>query len=144
MRTKKLKSMIIVFSLALTSMAVQSQTTVEDIDPITPLGPSTETSQIKDKLIGSWLLEANTANKVVFTADNKLKRYYGGVLQSTETFTINNTCDDETLSSGYFLITTSATGSKGCMYIDNIDCNNSGRLTLVSKEQGKIIVYKKI
>lgn len=124
------------------SIAGNAQVTVEDIDqPI--LNQLTEIAQIKKKLIGSWSFGENTSNWITFTKDNYLETYYNGLLESTVTFIISSTCDNEILSSGYFLISETNNGAKTCMYIDNADYNKTGILTLMS-DNGRIFIFRKM
>lgn len=137
------KVTIAVISFTFTGVAAQGQTS-GDIPTTLQDSSQTEISQIKNKLIGSWVLEKAPSNKITFTSDNKLKSYHDGVLKWTDSFMIGSSCDEETLSSGYFLITTSSEGIKSCDYIDHLsDTDGRGRLVLITRNQGKIIIYKR-
>ena len=141
------KSITLLFFFFLASTAVFGQRTGDEIpdldyDP-NPSDPQDEISQIEDRLIGSWLLENDHTQKIVFTSDNKVKRYSNGVLKSTNNFLISNSCGGETLTDSYFLVTVLDADTNSCAYLDNVDFNGSGILTLMTSNQGKIIIYER-
>lgn len=146
MTTKILcKVTIAVITLTFTGVTAQAQITAGDKDPMTLYWSQTDSSQIKNNLIGSWVLEEHPSNKITFTRDNELKRYYKEELRSTKSFMIGSICDDEPPSSGYFLITTSSAGVKTCDYIDQVpEIDGKGRLVLITTGQGKIIIFKRV
>ncbi|QED37997.1 hypothetical protein FK178_09775 [Antarcticibacterium arcticum] len=144
MKNKPLFTMIAGIMITLVSVTAPAQTTIEEMEEQEPYLSTDECSEIKSRILGSWVLENNTSNKMVFSSDNILKRYYNGVLKSMETFSISSFCGGESLSSKYFLVTTTSNGTTDCVYLENVNDDNSGFLTLITPGQGKIIVYKKI
>lgn len=110
-----------------------------------------EIIQLKEKIQGTWVLENDSTTKLVFNENDQVKEYSNDELISTKNYEITNSCDGESLnynlnSDNTYFLKTYANGEENdpfCAYIEGIDCNDNGVLSLMTKNQGKIIVYQK-
>jgi len=101
-------------------------------------------TQAEQEIIGTWLLENDSNTKLVFQNNGTVKTYYSNVLHSTNRYEINNVCDGETLNNQLFLKTLNNQNEViDCSYLDSINYNNNGKMTLVSQNQGKVILFIK-
>lgn len=98
----------------------------------------------KEEILGIWLLESDLNSKVEFLENGTVKYYYGSELKRSEYYEITNSCDGEIISTGGFFLK-SFKNNEGvfCAYIEGINFKNGGLLSLTTKNQGKVIVYKK-
>lgn len=105
---------------------------------------------LTEKIQGTWVLESNSSVKLEFNDLGELKQFENGKLISTELFKITSECGGENLtgndiSNRYFL----KTYQKGkenepvCAYLEGVDYKGNGFLSLMTQNQGRIIVYKK-
>ena len=101
-------------------------------------------NELKKQIIGTWHLEKSPEDKIVFFKDGTLKRFLGDDLRSTSRYKITKECEGEKLlQNDLFLKEISQNGTSSCTYIEGINYNGNGILSLMTKSQGKIIVYKK-
>jgi len=101
--------------------------------------------ELKNQIIGSWHLENSIQDKIIFFEDGTIKRFYENELQSSGNYEITKKCEGETLSNkSYFLKEISENGSSFCAYIDSINYVNNGFFTLMTKNRGKIVIYKRV
>ena len=100
--------------------------------------------QAEQEIIGTWILENDSNTKLIFQSNSTVKTYYNDLLHSTNQYEINNVCDGETLNNQLFLKTLNNQNEViDCSYLDSINYNNNGKMTLVSQIQGKVIVFYK-
>ena len=99
----------------------------------------------KNEIIGTWVHENHSNTKIEFTINGKIKRYYNNILKHTDKYYISRTCDGETIPNGkgYFLKTTTNSGNEFCAYIEGLNYENNGLMSIMTKIQGKMVVYKK-
>ena len=99
----------------------------------------------KREIIGTWIHENDSLTKLVFSNDNKISHYEGTQLRFTENYEITRTCDGETIPNNkeYFLKTYSDKYGEFCVYIEGLNYENNGLMSIMTKIQGKIVVYKK-
>jgi len=103
-----------------------------------------EITQAEQEIIGTWILENDSNTKLIFQTNGTVKTYYSNVLHSTHQYEINNVCDGETLNNQLFLKTLNNQNEAiDCSYLDSVNYNNNGKMTLVSQNQGKVIVFNK-
>ncbi|MCB7479827.1 hypothetical protein [Christiangramia sediminis] len=101
-------------------------------------------NELKKQIIGTWHHEKSPEDKIVFFKDGSLKRFLGDNLRSTSRYKITKECDGEKLlQNNFFLKETSQNGTSSCAYIEGVNYNGNGILSLMTKSQGKIIVFKK-
>ena len=102
-------------------------------------------NKLKKQIIGTWYLEKSPEDKIAFFNDGTLKRFLGDDLRSTSKYKITKECDGEKLlQNNLFLKETSQNGISSCTYIEGVNYNDNGILSLMTKSQGKIIVFKKV
>ncbi len=101
--------------------------------------------QAKQEIIGTWLLVNDSNTKLIFQSNGTVKTYYSNTLNATHQYEISNSCNGETLNNKLFLKTLNNQNEViNCSYLDSINYNNNnGKMTLVSQNQGKIIVFNK-
>jgi len=101
--------------------------------------------QAKQDIIGTWILENDSNTKIIFQTDGTVKTYYINTLNATYQYEISNSCNGETLNNQLFLKTLNNQNQViDCSYLDSINYNNNnGKMTLVSQNQGKVIVFNK-
>ena len=105
---------------------------------------NTEITQIEQEIIGTWLLVNDSNTKLIFQSNGTVKTYYNDLLHSTHQYEINNICDEDTLNNQLFLKTLNNQNEViDCSYLDSINYNNNGKMTLVLENQGKVIVFNK-
>ncbi len=107
-----------------------------------------DSSTIEDykiEIVGTWVHENDSLTKIVFSNDNKIRHYEGAQLRLIEHYEITRTCDGETIAAnkGYFLKTYSDKHGEFCAYIEGLNYENNGFFSLMTKNQGKIVVYIK-
>ncbi|TQI71263.1 hypothetical protein JM79_2190 [Gramella sp. Hel_I_59] len=104
--------------------------------------------QTKDELakqiIGSWHLENSAEDRLTFFKDGTLERSDETGSMSSDKYEITKDCDGEKLSNkDFFLKIIDENGISSCAYIEGINYDENGTFSLMTKNQGKIIVYKK-
>ncbi|WP_424493374.1 hypothetical protein [Salinimicrobium sp. GXAS 041] len=102
--------------------------------------------QTKDELakqiIGSWHLENSAEDRLTFFKDGTLQRSDENGSISIEKYEITKDCDGEKLSNkDFFLKVIDENGIFSCAYIEGINYDENGIFSLMTKNQGKIIVY---
>ena len=101
--------------------------------------------ELENQITGSWHLENSIQDRITFFKDGTVKRFVGDELRYTGKYEITKKCNGEKLlNEDYFLREISENGTSNCAYIETINYNNNGYLSLMTKNQGKIIVYKRI
>ncbi|MGB8705608.1 MAG: hypothetical protein WCD31_11305, partial [Gillisia sp.] len=96
-------------------------------------------------IIGSWHLENNAQERIIFFKDGTVERYNGNELRSAGKYEITDNGEGEKLSNeNFFLEEISENGISSCYYIESINYNNNGIFSLMTKNQGKIVVYKRV
>jgi|TARA_Y100000588_G_C14064340_1_gene842967 hypothetical protein len=101
-------------------------------------------NQAEQEIIGTWILENDSNTKLIFQSNGTVKTYYSNTLNATHQYEISNSCNGETLNNQLFLKTLNNQNKViDCSYLDSINYNNSGKMTLVSQNQGKVIVLNK-
>ena len=104
--------------------------------------------QTKDELakqiIGSWHLENSSEDRLTFFKDGTLERSIENGSISSDKYEITKDCDGEKLSDkDFFLKIIDENGISSCAYIEGINYDENGIFSLMTKNQGKIIVYRK-
>lgn len=105
---------------------------------------SPETLQTpEERILGTWVMESSPSDKIVFNSNGELKKYVGNTLEYTDTYSITNSCHKITSHDLLYLKQIdSEDGDVYCTLIaDGIYSDNSNSLTLITEEQGKIIIY---
>ena len=103
-------------------------------------------TEIKNKLIGTWILNDNSSGavKVIFDVNNFQKLYRDNLLTSTETFIITVTCDNETLNNGqFFLKTIDEDGFETCEVIEALSEENGITTLSLSNYRGNLALFTK-
>ncbi|MCP9199980.1 hypothetical protein MKO06_08685 [Gramella sp. GC03-9] len=100
-------------------------------------------TELENEIIGTWHLEKSPEDKIVFFKDGTLKRFIGDILKSTSHYKITKDCNGEQLLDNWFLKETDSDGVSNCVYIEGINANNNGILSLMTTSQGKIVIYTK-
>ena len=101
--------------------------------------------ELEKQIIGSWHLENNAQERIIFFKDGTVERYNGNELRSAGKYEITDNCEGEKLSNeNFFLEEISENGISSCYYIESINYNNNGIFSLMTKNQGKIVVYKRV
>ena len=101
-------------------------------------------TELQHEIIGIWHLEKTPEDKIAFFKDGTLKRFVGDTLKSISNYKITKDCNGEKLlTNDWFLKETDRDGASSCAYIEGINSNNNGILSLMTKSQGKIVIYKK-
>jgi len=104
--------------------------------------------QTKDELakqiIGSWHLENSAEDRLNFFKDGTLERSIENGSISSNKYEITKDCDGEKLSDkDFFLKIIDENGISSCAYIEGINYDENGIFSMMTKNQGKIIVYRK-
>lgn len=101
--------------------------------------------EIKNKLIGTWVLNSSSSVKVVFDVNNIEKIYQDNELKSTYTFIISETCDNETLSNGQFFIKTIAQNNEYvmCDIIEALSEENGVMTLSLTSDGGRHSLFTK-
>ena len=101
-------------------------------------------NELEKEIIGSWHLENSTRDKITFFKDGTVKRFVDDELKSIGKYEITKKCDEEVLSNkNFFLKEIDANGFSSCAYIEAINYDNNGILSLMTKNQGKVVIYEK-
>ena len=100
--------------------------------------------ELANQIIGSWHLENSAEDRITFLKDGTVKRFDENGLISSDKYEITKDCDGEKLSNtDFFLKIIDKNGISSCAYIEGINYDNNGFFSLMTKNQGKIVVYKK-
>jgi len=129
--TEKMKNLSIIVTIlsVISSFGSIAQTSYSNI------------KQAKQEIIGTWLLENDPNTKFIYESNSTVKTYYSDVLYSTHQYEISHNCNGEKLDDQLFLKTLDNPDQAiECTYLENINYNNNGRMTLVTQKQGKVIV----
>ncbi len=95
----------------------------------------------QQEILGVWIMENHSDTKIEFTSNGEIKRFYDNILESTDQYVITNTCDGETQTETYFLKTIDEDGSVFCAYIEGLNYEGNNMMSIMTKDQGKIVVY---
>lgn len=93
------------------------------------------------EILGEWVLENHPDTKIKFTANGEIKKYYDNILDATDQYEITNTCDDVNQSDVYILKIIDQDGDSFCSFIEGLNFNGSNMMSLMTFNQGKIVVY---
>lgn len=121
----------------LVSLEVSCQATYKNNNSIETL----QTPQ--ERVLGTWVMESSPSDKIVFNSNGELKKYVDNTLEYTNTYSITNSCNKTSSNDLLYLKQIdSEDGDVYCTLIaDGIYSYNSNSLTLITEEQGKIIIY---
>lgn len=101
--------------------------------------------ELEKQIIGSWHLENSAQERIIFFKDGTVERYNGNELRSAGKYEITDNCEGEKLSNeNFFLKEISENGISSCDYIESINYDNNGLFSLMTKNQGKLVVYKRV
>ena len=101
--------------------------------------------ELENQIIGSWHLENSPKAIWTFYENGTVKRFEGNELRSSGKYEITKNCDEEILSNkNFFLRQISENGHTSCDYIEAINYDNNGLFSLMTVNQGKIVVFKKV
>jgi len=102
-------------------------------------------AQMKEEIQGSWIMKNDATSKLIFGENGQVKEYADGELISTKNYDITTSCNGETSNNTYFLKTFAEEeeDNPSCAYIEGINCDNNHILSLMTTNQGKIIVYER-
>jgi len=98
--------------------------------------------EYKKDILGMWILESDPETKIEFLEDGTVNNYYGEELRSTEYYVITSSCNGENRADGTFVLKQfSSVDDYFCSYIEGLNINDSNMLSLMTFNQGKIIVF---
>ncbi|WP_431156809.1 hypothetical protein [Winogradskyella poriferorum] len=98
--------------------------------------------EYKKDILGVWILENDSETKIEFLEDGTFNNYYGEELRSTENYVITGSCNGENQADGTFILKRySSIDDYFCSYIEGLNFNGSNMLSLMTFNQGKIIVF---
>ena len=94
------------------------------------------------EILGIWYLEDDPNIKLEFTINNQMKTYINNVIESSDYYSISNSCNGQTISDSrlFLSVTDGVDGSIYCNIINGINEDGSNILSMIS-ESGKILVY---
>lgn len=84
----------------------------------------------KTRILGKWYCDEDRSSYWIFKDDGKVYSYEEGVLDSTYTYSISNSCQDNSDPKFEFLKLVNENGKEFCYEINGINENNSGILSL--------------
>tara|TARA_B100000378_G_scaffold227800_1_gene192140 strand:+ start:172 stop:564 length:393 start_codon:yes stop_codon:yes gene_type:complete len=126
MKNSFLGLLLLLFSNALFAQDFQSKTTLEK------------------EIIGRWYLEQSPEDKYVFSSDGSMKHFIGDSLIKTTKYRIVKTCNEEERPENeFFLKETDENAYVNCYYIDAVNYDHNGLMTLMTQSRGNILVFKK-
>jgi hypothetical protein len=99
----------------------------------------------QEAILGVWLRENDSTDKLEFTADGHIKRYFDNVLQYDDLYLISNECDGNISQTDHLYLTTidGEDGSESCETIMNgVYEPNSTTLTLLD-DNGRLVIYNR-
>ena len=98
------------------------------------------------KILGFWVLEKDTSSKVEFLANGEMRSYESDKLVSIDRYSISSSCEraSSTLPNEKYLRIVFEDGDVFCYYINGINGNNSGILSLMTTTNGRIVIYKRM
>ncbi|ARV05943.1 hypothetical protein BTO04_04170 [Polaribacter sp. SA4-10] len=99
----------------------------------------------KSLIIGTWVSEEDSSNKIEFSSDNKLKIYIDNTLEDTTEYEVTLTCSTSSNNAyDVFLKIQIDTTSFNCDIINNIITDSLGKTTLsITNERGQLEKYLK-
>ena len=102
-------------------------------------------TSVESEIIGSWRSESDPNNVIVFSNDGHVKIYIDAILQSDDRYSISSSCGTESSIKGQLFLKTTFRDddSENCDYINGINENNSGILSLMN-DRGQTRIYHKI
>ncbi len=102
----------------------------------------TSSSEPNTEILGIWYLESDSNVKLEFTINNQMKTYIDNVIESTDYYSISNSCNGQTISDNrlFLKVTDSEDGSTYCNIINGVNEDDSNILSMIS-ESGQILVY---
>ena len=103
---------------------------------------SSVNQSINEGILGIWILENDPSTKIRFLPNGRLETYEDNVLQGTDSYSILNSCGEETLNSGELFLKTidGDNGTEYCEIINGVNANGSNILSLTS-DSGKLSIY---
>lgn len=103
-------------------------------------------SQPSERLLGKWALEGSPSDTIEFLNNGIVRRFEDNILQESFNYQVSSTCNNQSSSDGLlYLKYIFQEGDSICLTILNgIYADNENTLTLLTLNQGKIIVYKKL
>lgn len=126
----KVKYAILIFAFMLYCKSI-SQTNI-----------NSSIEQYREEILGVWILENDSETKIEFLEDGTVNNYYGEELRSTENYVITGSCNGENQADGTFILKQySSIDDYFCSYIEGLNFNGSNMLSLMTFNQGKIIVF---
>lgn len=102
----------------------------------------TSSSDPNTEILGIWYLESDSNVKLEFTINNQMKTYVDNTVESTDYYSISNSCNGQTISDSrlFLSVTDGEDGSIYCNIINGINEDGSNILSMIS-ESGQILVY---
>lgn len=101
-------------------------------------------SQYQESIVGEWLLENDSNTKYVFAETGEVRIYLAGILDEISTYDITAECGDiEHSDPEIFLSIINSSQSISCSYLETLDYEGGGKMTLLTDNQGKVIVFLK-
>lgn len=129
------KSICMLFLLALSFPA--SRAVAQEI-----YNPGQVIDSLEQEISGTWVKENNPNNKVEFKTNGVVNFYWNSNITKTKNYEISTACHGENPNNNTYLLKIySNSGDVSCAYIENLNYNGNDRLVLMTKNQGKIIVY---
>jgi hypothetical protein len=99
----------------------------------------------KASIIGSWISENDSSNKVQFSSDNKMKVYIDNNLEDTTSYELTLSCNSNSNNTyDIYLRIQIDTTTHNCDIINNIVTDSSGKTILsITNEKGQLEKYLK-
>ena len=102
---------------------------------------TTAISSPENDILGIWYLENDPTIKIEFLQNGHLKTYVNNVLESDDTFTITNTCNNQTSTdnSPFLQITNGTDNFVTCDILNGITIDNQS--LSITDLHGRLIIY---
>ncbi len=100
-------------------------------------------SELEKEILGTWILEKDPRTKITFEENGIMRTFGNNKLRSTVNYEISETCNGEGLEEGFFLKVEEQDSGSSCSFIESINYNNNDNFTLITEQQGKIVVFTK-
>ncbi|MGB0769849.1 MAG: hypothetical protein ACPGPB_03760 [Flavobacteriaceae bacterium] len=123
-----MKIKLILISLLLTFYSCKAQQVPEN--------------QYSNYVIGSWILEEDTSNKLVFTSNGLCKLYEAGVHQTTYEYTFSNNCYQSQNAIGVVYLKWKEI-NKSETYCLEVSGMTSNTLSLMIVDSAQILYYNR-
>lgn len=96
----------------------------------------------QNEILGTWVLESDSQTRFEFLENGIIKTYYGSELRSIENYIITNSCENDDQDSDEIILKQFSDDDSDffCSYIEGLNFEGSNMMSLMSFNQGKIVV----